>query len=200
MSFRAVAGLIIAAALFSTSAYAGVSCGTEGLSLSDADAARLENLEESRRVGLANALRAESQSERELVADLFTADSATMQAEQMAGTYQCRTIKLGGLLPLIVYRWFTCEIAVAGDGLVLQKTSGSQNFKGSLTPSGNAFTYRGALHYGYEDRPGAYGVDPERDQVGCLSVVGQPGHLMLELPQPRFESDHDVIEFRRLPD
>ena len=55
--------------------------------------------------------------------------------------------------------------------------------------------YRGALHYG-DEQPMAYDADPERNQVGCIYRVSGTGPEIyrLELPLPRFESTHDVIE------
>ena len=79
--------------------------------------------------------------------------------------------------------------------MILRKTSGSQRFFGLLSQAGNGLTYRGALSYGYETELMSYGDDEERNQVGCLSqIADEAGHLVLELPEPIFESAHDVIE------
>ena len=109
-----------------------------------------------------------------------------------AGDYRCRTIKMGGGVPLTVYGFFACEVDEAADGYqAILKTSGSQRFSGTLTPSAGGLFYLGALNYADED-PIAYGVNAERDQVGCLYRSGDS--YVLELPSPQFESVHDVIE------
>ncbi len=57
----------------------------------------------------------------------------------------------------------------------------------------DAVFFVGALHYSDED-PIAYGNDPERDQVGCIYKLAGAERYRLEMPSPRFESVHDVIE------
>jgi len=161
------------------------------------DSGRLEHFELSRARGLGSALLAESTPDRMVLAELFSAGLAPAEPEQLPGSYQCRTIKAGGLLPLTVYGWFRCEIAREGDDLLIRKTSGSQQFSGMLYPGESGVAYRGAGHYG-DEQPRAYGDDPEQNDVGCLSgVVGGAGHYVLELPEPQRESLHDVIELKR---
>ena len=165
--------------------------------LTDRDAYRIEHLVSSRTAGLAEALRADSIEDRTGLSRLFENGLAPISI-MPEGAYQCRTIKLGGISELTVYQWFTCEVTPSGDGLTLSKTSGSQNFTGTLTQAGDGLLYKGTLRYGYEDRPVAYGADPERDQIGCVTKDAEDGtHFVLELPYPVFESRHDVIELVR---
>ena len=99
---------------------------------------------------------------------------------------------MGGLLPLVTYPFFDC--AISADGTVIEKLTGSQRFKGDLRPADSGLFYWGALHYGDEE-PFGYGAEPERNQVGCLfKIEGEPARYRLEMPFPRFESTHDVIE------
>ncbi len=175
-------------------------CGLpEGVKFTTRDIARLEGLEVSRSIGLAQALRAESAADRELIASLFEKGFEPIgSAAEIIGKYQCRTIKLGGLGPAVVYGWFSCEINPEDAALTIFKSTGSQRFFGLLYPAGTGLTYRGAGHYGYETEFNFYGDEADRDQVGCLSkIAGEPGHLVLELPEPVFESAHNVIELKR---
>lgn len=175
-------------------------CGLpEGVKFSARDIVRLEGLETSRSIGLAQALRSESAAERELIASLFEKGFEPIGSPaETIGKYQCRTIKLGGLGPAVVYDWFSCEINPEDAALTIFKSTGSQRFFGLLYPAGTGLTYRGAGHYGYETEVNFYGDEADRDQVGCLSkIAGEPGHLVLELPQPVFESAHNVIELKR---
>ncbi|OAM80045.1 DUF4893 domain-containing protein [Devosia elaeis] len=172
----ALAGLL---ALQPLSALACTMPKTAGLN--PADQERMRDFWGARSQGLAEALVAES------------AGDAPLQAIP-DGDYRCRTIKLGGLLPLTVYSAFDCTIS--GNGTRIDKQTGSQRFSGSLMPAGTALFYRGALNYD-DEAPLAYDADPERNQVGCLYGVPDNGsgpRYRLELPRPHFESNHDVIE------
>lgn len=159
--------------------------------LSEFDTDRMADFYGARSQGLAEALVAPSPEERALVSDLFAAGDGFIDAIP-DGDYRCRTIKLGGLLPLVAYGFFDCRISDGGTRI--DKLTGSQRFSGSLTTTETTVFYQGALHYG-DEQPIDYGADPERDQVGCLYQVGEAGgRYRLELPRPQFESTHDVIE------
>ena len=158
--------------------------------LSAGDEARLDNLLETRSRGLAQALTSDSAEDRTYVAGLFSRPPVGI-ATMPDGNYRCRTVKLGGNLPLVVYDWFAC--AVSGEGSRIEKTSGSQRFSGALSEADGALAYVGASHYS-DEAPRPYGADAEHDQVGCLYRVDVAVPLYrLELPAPQFESVHDVI-------
>ncbi len=174
----------------------GVPCPAEPkLSLSAYDVFRLEHLTSSRTRGLAGAANAGSAVDRAVVAGLFEAGLAPL-ASVAVGHYRCRTIKMGGPVPLTIYDWFECEITALGAGFRIEKLTGSQRLSGTLTPAGDGLAYRGALHY-REEAPRPYEGVSERDQVGCLvRQFEDGGSLILELPYPRFESAHDVLELK----
>lgn len=187
--------LVLAALLGPVAPVLAAPCGPlpQDFAISDADRARIEGIDISRMRGLAAALTGEDAGERALVSGLFAQGFAPPEANP-SGRYQCRTIKLGGLLPLTVYDWFKCEIAEEAGGRVIRKVTGSQNFSGTLTASGSGFLYRGASNYG-DEAPRAYGDKVDENQVGCLvSLPDAEGHMLLELPSPLLESVHDVIE------
>ena len=170
------------------------------LDLRAGDTTRMKQLEISRSKGLAAALVSDNSGERAVVSALFTNGfKPIVDRYALIGKYQCRTIKLGGIGPLVVYGWFSCEINVEENALTIVKTTGSQRFFGLLFAAGNGLAYRGALHYGYESEFKYYGDDEKRNQVGCLSALDADAmHLVLELPEPYYESQHDVIEMVRL--
>ena len=171
----------------------------KNFNVSAADAGRMARLEVSRAKGLAGALETENSSERALIASLFKNDFEEISnPDQLIGDYKCRTIKMGGGLPSITYGWFACEVFPEEAALIIRKNSGSQRFFGLLFPAGNGMAYRGALGYGYETELKYYGGDEKRNQVGCLSAVGPDmDHFILEMPEPVFESEHNVIELVR---
>lgn len=184
---RAIALLVVAALMPGAAAACSVPAAAD---ISQFDGDRMMGFDLSRIRGLGEAMLGENASERAIVSELFA--PAIEPLERLPdGDYRCRTIKLGGLLPLVAYGFFDCT--VSGKGKLLDKTSGSQRFSGQLLPTEGAIFYVGALHYGDED-PIPYGNDPERDQVGCIYRLAGAERYRLELPSPQFESVHDVIE------
>jgi len=166
----------------------------DNFELSTRDIDRIEHLVASRTRGLGAAMASENANERTVVSDLFA--GGLLPTENISpGQYRCRTIKMGGLGPLVVYGYFRCEIRTGDTTLTIQKTTGSQRLFGTLTPAGGGLLYRGALHYGYEDQVVPYGANPERDQVGCMVRNSKDdSRYLLELPSPQYESYHDVLE------
>jgi hypothetical protein len=165
------------------------------------DVQRLSKLDEAK---------AKAMGEAQAGADMGTIhevlDPAPMQASggAFAGHWRCRTIKLGGMTPSVVYSWFSCRISDRGGHLFFEKTSGSQRTAGWLYPNGDGtFVYLGATSMNSE-RPHAYSgngasagaqATPD-DQIGVLSSIGE-GHARIELPYPVQESTFDVIELKR---
>jgi len=170
-------------------------CNVPDIGLTQRDSERVEFLTTSRTKGLAAALGAVDAEERSIVSDLFANGTAPVDPDLLAGDYRCRTIKMGGISPLVVYTWFQCRITPEERAFNIVKLTGSQNFSGTLFPAkSGGYAYRGAFYYGYED-PLFYGDDPERNESGCLSATATgERHFILELPEPAFESYHDLIE------
>lgn len=135
------------------------------------------------------------------VEGLLAAPSQAIAPDALLGDWRCRTIKIGGLLPLIVYRDFACRITRRDEGLFFEKRTGSQRTTGVLSPVEEAaMLYVGAGHYGHES-PRSYGETPQeggptRDHVGVLRMIG-PGEAMIGLPEPVFESIYDILHLRR---
>ena len=114
----------------------------------------------------------------------------------LTGGWQCRTIKVGGISPLVIYDWFKCRMSDDGSGRPLEKTSGSQRTKGRFyDDTEKRLIYLGSFFIAGEPiRP--YGSGPESDQVGYAFRTG-PQHWRIELPAPRLESKLDILEFKR---
>jgi hypothetical protein len=165
------------------------------------DAQRLSKLEESKAKALG-----EAQTGSDMDTIHAVLDPASMPASDSAltGSWRCRTIKIGGITPSVVYGWFNCRIADRGGHLFFQKTSGSQRTSGWLYPQGDgSFVYLGASTMNSE-KPHAYSgngasagaeATPD-DQIGVLSSIGD-GHARIEMPYPVQESTFDVIELKR---
>jgi hypothetical protein len=157
------------------------------------DQNRLARLEEARSRGLAEA--GDVGAAREALDAPATGGSVT-------GAWRCRTIKLGGMTPYVVYSWFRCRVADRGGELIFEKISGSQRMRGTLYPEGGGYVYLGAS-YVKGERSHAYSgggasagarATPD-DQIGLLTATA--GGARLEMPYPLQESTFDVIEMRR---
>ncbi|RUT29335.1 DUF4893 domain-containing protein [Arsenicitalea aurantiaca] len=184
-------------ALATQPALAGLCAAPDpGLELAEADLERLEDLDRSRTRAMAAAAAGGAEADRAVMGELYAEGVAPVDASLLEGEYDCRTIKMGGLTPIVVYQWFRCRVTPEAQAFTITKITGSQNFTGTLFASGDGYLYRGAGNYADEEAR-YYGQDAERDQVGCLAARSEgERHFVLELPRPRFESFHDAIELR----
>ncbi len=93
---------IALAAMLALPSMAPLACAVpKKLNVTTTDRERISRLEEARARGLAEALLAESASERAVVSSLFSSPPQPVGVLP-DGNYRCRTIKLGGILPLTV--------------------------------------------------------------------------------------------------
>lgn len=171
---------------------------------SPADVQRLDQLSEARAKGLAEAASAKPSDHAAITSIL---QAGPVAAGRIAGTWKCRTMKLGGVSPAIVYSWFSCRISARGGRLYFEKLGGSQRTGGYLYPDAGGYVYLGAsyVHYnGANEKPAAYSgtgasagaAQTPDDQIGRLTVT-YDGRARLELPYPVQESTFDVIELKR---
>jgi hypothetical protein len=166
------------------------------------DANRLAKLSESKAKGLEEAEHGASPSDLAIIHGVL--DAAPAQGGELAGNWRCRTIKLGGMTPDVIYSWFRCRITDEGGALHFAKISGSQRTSGTLYPDqSGAHVYLGASnvwnepahHYSGGGNAAGAAATPD-DQIGLLISTG-PGSARLELPYPVQESTFDVIELKR---
>ena len=171
------------------------------------DAQRLSRLDESRAKGLDGASRGASPSDLAAIDSVIHAQVTTASPSALTGVWRCRTIKLGGLTPDVIYSWFRCRISERGGALFFEKLSGSQRTSGFLYSEGSGYVYLGASYvtaYGPPEKPPVYSgrgasagaaATPD-DQIGLLSLLAD-GRARLELPYPVQESTFDVLELKR---
>jgi len=162
-----------------------------------ADKARLAAYATTRAEGIAEAKQGGSPADIAVLNALIDREPLTFRdGFDLTGNWKCRTIKLGGMLPLTIYDWFDCRISDDGSGWYLVKTTGSQRTSGRFYDDGDTrLVYLGALHYS-RDKPIDYGKDAERDQVAYVFRTG-PQELRMEFPAPKFESRLDILELKR---
>lgn len=168
------------------------------------DQQRLSRLDEARAKALGEASGGASQGDLSIIHAVLDPAPQSASVSSLLGSWRCRTIKLGGITPDVIYAWFRCRISMKGGGPYLEKLSGSQTTNGYLYPDGGgSFVYLGASSVVGEARHAYSGsgatagapVTPD-DQIGLLSVIGS-GHLRVEFPYPLQESTMDVLELRR---
>lgn len=129
---------------------------------------------------------------------LLEPDRAQADAIPPAGGYRCRTLKLGAkgtaTRDFTVYPWFECRVAAEDGRVSFAKTTGSQRPVGMIFKDGTGRgIFLGTLSLGDESRVLDYGRDATRDMVGLVERIG-PKRWRIGFPQPRFESQLDVIE------
>lgn len=163
--------------------------------ITEADKARLKNYGETRKAALAEAKAGATSEVAELDA-LLSRPLLTLPDFDLGGAWQCRTIKVGGISPLVIYDWFKCRVSDDGSGWLLEKATGSQRTKGRFYDENEKrLIYLGSFFIAGEPvKP--YGSGPETDQVGYAFRTG-PQHWRIELPAPRYESKLDILEFKR---
>jgi hypothetical protein len=115
------------------------------------------------------------------------------------GSYNCRLIKLGKVVPKTrayeSFKPFFCYVEVEGDLLTIVKQTGSQRPAGRLWEDDDAerLVFLGSLALGGEDQPLAYGDDPKRDMAGVVERI-VPFRWRLVIPWPQSTSKLDVFE------
>ena len=124
-----------------------------------------------------------------------------------AGDWNCRTLKLGGFLPLTAYGNFRCRIIELEPGRWrLEKLTGSQRTEGVIYAVEGVAEYYGV---GYVDGGPAVqyeGLPPDDQtpvepgqthaQVGFFQQMG-PDRARILLPDPILESDYDILYLTR---
>jgi hypothetical protein len=165
------------------------------------DAERLGQLQESKEKGMQEA---SAGPDMATIHEVLDPASQPMSDGEARGQWRCRTIKLGGITPSVVYGWFNCRISDRDGHLFFEKTSGSQRVSGWLYPdqSGGlvllgANTVKGEPQRRYSGSGASAGADATPDDaVGVLTAIG-PGHARVEFPYPVQESTFDVLELKR---
>lgn len=121
----------------------------------------------------------------------------------LGGAWKCRTIRLGGDVPLVVYAQFDCEITPDGTTFHFEKLSGSQRSSGTILLIDRRMIYLGV---GYADgvHPLPYGALPGGDfgstmvqpQVGIVEQVN-PDMVRIMFPAPVVGAQLEILLLTR---
>ena len=193
--------LLLAAAALALSATAA-SAGWQDVA-SQYDQQRLSRLGEAKEKALAEAHAGTGSGDASAIASALAPASHAPSGNELLGAWRCRTIKLGGITPYVVYSWFSCRVSEHGGGLFFEKTSGSQHTAGFLYPGDGGLIYLGASSvtgepmHAYSGNGASAGASATPDdQIGILTMISG-NHARLEMPFPVQESTLDVIELKR---
>lgn len=163
--------------------------------MTPADKARLEAYDKARNEALQVA-RTGAPADVAVLDQMLARPLLSVPDFDMAGNWQCRTIKAGGDVPLVIYGWFRCRVSDDGSGWQLEKLSGSQRTKGRFYDDGEKRSIYLGSGFIAGDKPTAYGSGPDTDQIGYAFRSG-PAEWRIEFPAPAYESKLDIVEFRR---
>ena len=165
------------------------------------DANRIAKIDEARAKGLAEA---QSGADFGKIQAVLETSAEPTSEHDLTGNWRCRTMKLGGITPDVVYGWFDCRVTYKNDGLTFEKLTGSQLVSGRLYPrSEGTYVFLGAsrvkgepMHH-YSGNHGSAGAAATPDDVaGVLTTTGL-NRARVEFPYPLQESTFDVIELKR---
>ncbi len=163
--------------------------------ITPADKARLDKFDETRKAALAEATAGNPADVKQLDA-LLAKPLVSFSDKDLTGNWKCRTIKAGGLSPLVIYGWFKCKVSDDGSGWRLEKVSGSQRTKGRFFDDRDKRAiYLGSASVN-NDAAKPYGSGPQTDQVGYV-FRNSASEWRIEFPAPYYESKLDIMEFKR---
>jgi hypothetical protein len=163
--------------------------------ITPADKARLDKYGETRKAALAEAKAGDPAEVKQLDA-VLAKPLVAFSDKDLTGNWQCRTIKAGGSLPLVIYGWFKCKVTDDGSGWRLEKISGSQRTKGRFFDDGEKRAIYLGSFYVNDDPAKPYGRGPQTDQVG-YAFRNSAKEWRIEFPAPYYESKLDILEFKR---
>jgi hypothetical protein len=192
MNFRL---LLVAVGLLCYGALPAFADGEVQKLITAADKARLDKYDVTRKAAISEARRGAPADVRQLDA-LLAKPLLRFSDGDLTGIWKCRTIKAGGLSPLVVYGWFKCKVSDDGSGWRLEKTSGSQRTKGRFYDDGEKRAIYLGSGYVNTDPAKPYGSGPQTDQVG-YAFRSSASEWRIEFPAPYYESKLDIIEFKR---
>ena len=187
--------LLIAALGFLCFALPAYADGEVQKLITAADKARLGKYGETRKAALEEAKAGDPAEVSELNA-LLAKPLVAFSDKDLTGNWQCRTIKVGGISPLVIYGWFKCKVSDDGSGWRLEKISGSQRTTGRFFDDGEKRAIYLGSGYVNDNKPKPYGSGPESDQVG-YAFRNSANAWRIEFPAPYYESHLDIMELKR---
>lgn len=167
------------------------------------DAARLERFTQTAGAALLEALAGGAPDDVAALTDALAGTPQVALDQDLAGDWQCRTMKLGGGISLVVYTQFKCRFTLQQNGFAFEKLTGSQRTKGILTYRDGRAVYVGmgfvadATPPAYAELPADFVSDGRiQTNIAVFERVSQT-RARLMFPAPAVESDFDILELTR---
>lgn len=168
------------------------------------DRHRLSRLDASRAEALAEAEAGGNAADLRAIRAALAGGRQDISERELAGTWRCRNLKLGGMTPSKVYSWFTCRVRQTRQGLFFEKLGGAWRVAGYLSRyNGQGWVVLGAVTVGNErQKPYSGGTEgvgspvTSNDAVGVITKAGR-GRARIEFPDPVIESRFDILEMKR---
>ncbi|MEM5542617.1 DUF4893 domain-containing protein [Sulfitobacter sp. AS92] len=171
--------------------------------LRPADSARLDNFYAAFGDAITQAL---ASGEAEDIAAVTRALSGQPQvafSADLQGDWSCRTIKLGGVSPLVAYSPFKCRFTATDRGFAFEKLTGSQLTRGEITLRDGRAIYAGVGYVSgetpptYADLPADFTSGGKVQSDVAVFQRISPTRARLLFPSPAVESDFDILELTR---
>lgn len=167
--------------------------------LSTADRDRLSRYEPVRRTTLQYARRHADAVNAFALDQVIEGSAQDIPLDQLTGEWSCNIIRLRRSTerPVTVSPRFKCLVTEDRRGLKLQQLTGARRTSGVFHDIGETrMGYVGAFAVGNEAAAPRYGERPDRNHVGYLIPLS-PTRMRLEFPSPVYDSEFDILEFRR---
>ena len=171
--------------------------------LRPAEQARLDNFDAAFGSAMMQALSGGAADDVHALTRALSGQPQIAFAADLPGDWSCRTIKLGGISPLVVYSPFKCRFTATDRGFAFEKLTGSQLTRGEITLREGQAVYTG-VGYVREENPPAYDDLPKnftsngrvQTDVAVFQRIS-PTRARLLFPAPALESDFDILELTR---
>ncbi len=171
--------------------------------LRPADSGRLDNLDAAFGNAVMQALAASEAKDVTALTRALSGEPQVAFSADLQGDWSCRTIKLGGISPLVVYSPFKCRFTATDRGFAFEKLTGSQLTRGEITLRDGRAVYAGVGYVNGETAPD-YADLPEdfssggkvQSDVAVFQRISSTRARLL-FPLPAVESDFDILELTR---
>ncbi|MEX3314592.1 DUF4893 domain-containing protein [Sulfitobacter sp. PS-8MA] len=171
--------------------------------LRPADQARLDNFDAAFGDAMMQALAGGAPDDVAALTRALSGQPQIAFAADLPGDWSCRTIKLGGVSPLVAYSPFKCRFTATDRGFAFEKLTGSQRTKGEITLREGRAIYTGVGHVrgetppDYADLPEDFTSDGKVQSDVAVFQRVSPNRARLLFPAPAVESDFDILELTR---
>jgi hypothetical protein len=171
--------------------------------LRPADSARLENLDAAFGNAAMQALAAGESGDVAALTRALSGQPQVAFSADLQGDWSCRTIKLGGVSPLVAYSPFKCRFTATDRGFAFEKLTGSQLTRGEITLRDGRAVYagvgyvRGETPPDYADLPADFTSGGQVQSDVAVFQRISPTRARLLFPSPAVESDFDILELTR---